>query len=608
MRKKYHFEQITILFLFLLNFDLIAQPYYFYSDTISSDSSNIYRVDLSSGEKKLFLARIRQPFDFVWDNYQKWIFVSNFNGIYIYNCENPGQAMDFIPPRDFEDGVTAFSVPSKDYLYLSWFEKFENESYTIQNTTLLDINSLQPIKECSSTIDSRSIISKDRNFIYQFSVDSIARTFIDKYSIELDSIIDIKYFNEIVTNGSLHFNNGREGEILFSLDEIMGDMNSQKYFVYDIDNNIYHPKISFPTRSYGYLTPNAEYIILQKALWEPEKTNAEDITGEISLYYTTTGKLVSNLTLPPEGKILLFDSYPNKFFYYVPETQQAITIDITTLLQSPVSTYSLLAAHSIKLDQSSSVLSGDIGVNQSGQPPLLEPGYELSLSKSVTTPAGYNVKANRILLNQNSVVNGDLYYNQLKNSKGIINGTQTTPLELPLFAELPEFKSSTPGTENITVPNNGTRVLAPGSYGNVVINKGGTLVLSGGTYHFNGFTGGQQSNVQYQSQCEVRIAGRLDIGKQSSVIASDTLTHSAKDIVIYVGGINGTDGTLGATPKAATVGASSKINANIYVPNGTVQINANSELEGSIMGKDIKIDQGVKIKLKSAYYRTKGIK
>ncbi|MDP2363053.1 MAG: hypothetical protein Q8M94_04705, partial [Ignavibacteria bacterium] len=219
------------------------------------------------------------------------------------------------------------------------------------------------------------------------------------------------------------------------------------------------------------------------------------------------------------------------------------------LPSSPViplySTYCILATHSLKLNQYSVIVqSGDIAVNEAGLEPFLDTGYELSVGANATTPAGYKVKANRIKLNQNSVINGDIYYNQLNNSQGIINGTQTTPLELPLFTELPEFKASNPGTENITISNGQTRVLAPGSYGNVTINKNGILVLTGGTYHFNVFVGGQQSTINYQSTCEIRIAGKLDIGKLSNVVASDTTTYSSKDIVFYVSGINGTDGTL----------------------------------------------------------------
>lgn len=239
-------------------------------------------------------------------------------------------------------------------------------------------------------------------------------------------------------------------------------------------------------------------------------------------------------------------------------------------------------------------------MNDAWLPPLLQHVYELLISTNTVTPAGYKVKANRIVLKLNSVVNGDIYYNQL-NSSGIINGTQTTPIELPLFTDLPEFKASSPGTENITVPTNGEIVLPSGNYGNINIDKNGKLVLTGGVYHFNSFVSGMKSSVVFESTCEIRIADKLDVGKESYIGPADTTTMSAKDMIIYTGGINGSDGTLSAIPKAAVIGADCNVKSNFYVPNGTLWIKSNSIIEGTFLGKDIDIDAGVKIKLNSAF-------
>ena len=353
--------------------------------------------------------------------------------------------------------------------------------------------------------------------------------------------------------------------------------------------------------NYGWIE-NTEFVndlqsILQSAKSELQGGDSVACAVQVKAFQDLVDNVYAD-SLNTDPRFVALEGW--KFLYW---NAQYILDRLPSIPVQPlISTYSLLATHSLKLNQYSVIVqSGDIGVNEAGLEPFLDPGYELSVGANATTPAGYKVKANRIKLNQNSVINGDIYYNQLNNSQGIINGTETTPLELPLFIELTEFKTSIPGTENIIVSNGQTRVLSPGSYGDVTINKNGTLVLTGGLYHFNGFVGGQQSTIKYQSSCEIRIAGKLDIGKLSNVIASDTTTYSAKDIVFYVGGINGTDGTLGATPKAAVIGTDSKIKANLYVPNGTLQIKANSEAEGSFIGKDVDIDAGVKVKLKSAF-------
>ena len=76
---------------------------------------------------------------------------------------------------------------------------------------------------------------------------------------------------------------------------------------------------------------------------------------------------------------------------------------------------------------------------------------------------------------------------------------------------------------------------------------------------------------------------------------------SADEIVFYIEGINGNDGSLDELPKASKVGAESKVKANFYVPNGTMWIRLNCEAEGSFIGKDVKIGAGTIVKLKSAW-------
>lgn len=265
------------------------------------------------------------------------------------------------------------------------------------------------------------------------------------------------------------------------------------------------------------------------------------------------------------------------------------------------SSYSLIATHSLQLSLSSVVLSGDIGVNNAGLPPFLDSDVELSIGANVITPSGYKIKANRINVGLNAVVNGDVYYNQLTNISGTINGTQNSPLELPLFTSLPKFKIAAPGLEDIIVPIKGEHILPAGSYNNLEIKKSAKLILTGGIYHFNNFTSGLQSSIIYQAPSELRIANKLDISKDTNVLPSDTTVVNAKDLVIYVGGVNGTNAALDETPKAAVIGTSCKVKSNIYVPNGTLYIMQDSEIEGALIAKDLEIGSKVKVSLKSAF-------
>ncbi|HEX9829492.1 MAG TPA: hypothetical protein VGB10_04705 [Bacteroidota bacterium] len=262
--------------------------------------------------------------------------------------------------------------------------------------------------------------------------------------------------------------------------------------------------------------------------------------------------------------------------------------------QAEVSTYSLFATHSLYLEQNSQVQSGDIGVNEAGSAPFQDSDVELSVGIGVTTAAGYDVKANRINLKSGATVNGSVHYNTLT-SNGTVTGTQHTPLSLPL-ATLPEFKSATPGTQNIQVPQNGSMSLEPGSYNTFDVNKNGVVTFTGGVYHFNSWNSGDDVQIIFQAPSEVRIAGKFDSGQGSYIGPQDTTTITADQIMFYVGGMNGSNGNLGATPKACKIGISNTVWASFYAPNGTLWIRQNSEARGQFIGKDVDVGIGVRIR------------
>ncbi|NWF89116.1 MAG: hypothetical protein HXY50_06590 [Ignavibacteriaceae bacterium] len=342
--------------IFTLGFTLHAQPYYFYEEMVSDNYDDIYRVNLSNGEKILFIEDVRTPFSFTTDNYQHWFFLFAGEKIFAYRPETSTIVDSISPFGDYEYGLSAFSINSLNQLFLSWLENLDESM--VLNTYLLDLNSLQIIKSCSASIESDAIISKSGHYIYLLARDSLGINYFEKYSIELDSIVDKKYFFEINNEESLFFDDGKKGMVLLSYNETEHN-NTPRYFVYDVDNNLYFPGISFHHRSHGYLSPNSDFIILQKAPWVPERPHAELINGYVSLYKVTTGELVMNLQLPPDGKLLLFDSYPDKLFYYVPETQQAITINLSEL-------HTGLALTTIN-PSTSNVNSGSFMMNVRGQ-------------------------------------------------------------------------------------------------------------------------------------------------------------------------------------------------------------------------------------------------
>src|SRR5436189_506219 len=78
----------------------------------------------------------------------------------------------------------------------------------------------------------------------------------------------------------------------------------------------------------------------------------------------------------------------------------------------------LLATNSIQLDRDTSVLSGDVIVNNATVGAVLGE-RALSLDKNAITPAGYKLAATSVDLDQGALAGGDVYYNTLTNDGSI---------------------------------------------------------------------------------------------------------------------------------------------------------------------------------------------
>jgi RHS repeat-associated protein len=196
----------------------------------------------------------------------------------------------------------------------------------------------------------------------------------------------------------------------------------------------------------------------------------------------------------------------------------------------------------------------------------------------------------------------DAHYNEVNNN-GTIRANQYSPVQLPLEISLPEFPIPAPGTDDYIVWGGETLTLDPGAYGKVRVRKNATLIFAGGTYHIENLSlaliGG--SRVLFQGTTDLFINNRLKSGPAAVIGPADGSGISAKDIRIYVNGINGRSGSLYALPKAAQVGFNNALEANIYAPNGTIWIRPGTVARGAFIGKDVRIGISVQLNLNAAF-------
>ncbi|MCP4214501.1 MAG: LamG domain-containing protein [bacterium] len=273
--------------------------------------------------------------------------------------------------------------------------------------------------------------------------------------------------------------------------------------------------------------------------------------------------------------------------------------DVMVGERQDISDYSLFATNSIYMRTGTVVNGGNIGVSNVSVGPWLDGASEVALSHNVFLADGVSVYGDKVYIKPESSVD-NVYCNVLTNY-GTVRGNITDSLELPLNIVLPVFPTPQPGLDDVVLTERETLTLDAGSYGEVLLDRGAILFLSGGTYHFENLNVADYAEVRFLAAAEVVINNRLESGKNIKIGSMEGAGVNADDIVFFVNGINGVSGTLNETPKAVTIGIRHALQANIYAPNGTLWLKARGQSEGAFIAKDIMVEYYVQLTLNSAF-------
>jgi hypothetical protein len=170
----------------------------------------------------------------------------------------------------------------------------------------------------------------------------------------------------------------------------------------------------------------------------------------------------------------------------------------------------------------------------------------------------------------------------------VASGASITGIRTPnaSVASLPiSVASFSAGGANITVPKSGTRTLAPGSYGNVILNNSAKLNLSSGEYrfvkletgsscflNFNVSNGGVQVKVTTSLKFGADVTVTITPGGETNSVAVDFITLQTAQVLISK------DGYMLGT---------------ITAPNAEVLVSKNTSLRGAIAANKITVDRDV---------------
>ncbi len=256
-----------------------------------------------------------------------------------------------------------------------------------------------------------------------------------------------------------------------------------------------------------------------------------------------------------------------------------------TAIDTPITNdFVILGEEGVWVKQNATIYNGDVGASLIGSGPFLDSGVETSIGNGVQiTNSESDVYGDSVKLKQGSQVQ-DIFYNDLS-GLGTVLGDENTPLDLPVVSDFPTVPVFSPGTIDVEVPANDNQSITPGSYGDLVVRSGATLTFSAGEYNFNSWDIRKNANIYFDGSVEIRIADKLGTRENVEVRPSPSATIDASDVVVYITGINGNNGNLGATPKAAKFGVQNIIEANVYVENGTLLLKQNTVATGAFLGK-----------------------
>lgn len=159
----------------------------------------------------------------------------------------------------------------------------------------------------------------------------------------------------------------------------------------------------------------------------------------------------------------------------------------------------------------------------------------------------------------------------------------TTSFVPPVLA-LPPLPAFAPGVDPVTVERDETQVLAPGAYGDVYVNRRGTLILPGGAYELASLRTNKLSKVFVEGPATINVAGRLYIGHLAGFGASVTgLTPD--QVQVNVGG------------RSVKFGPATHVAADVLAPLARMRLGRSFHGRGTFIGRQVLGDQTLNLRL-----------
>ncbi len=390
--KKSFWTKLILLISFTM--PVFAQPYYYHNKGNDS-TIQIWQFNLQSGVDNLFYSDYGYfNGDITWDPTQSWLFLFGDVGdrdypIFVIDVLNTHQIqapLHRFPEQDTSqkigrvqffhnqlieqdssqkigkvqsfsrfnhlarngksiiDGIVFNLV--KNVFYVTWSTDFLRSDYSsswsnifkFQKTAIYDASIFKLVDSLPvlpAWITSISSVSDDGDYLYMENRNNQKAQAIGKYSLLAKQLIINKKLSDIyVPGGYKDVDDSKKGKFLLQFLYPSMNLADKKFAVYDIDRDTTYAIIPFPPVANGSISSDGKYVIIEETPVNPDHETESDRyyhPGRIDIFDGKSGKLIQKLQLPPDGKVLVFDNYPNMLYYYLPNEQRSINIDLSKL-------------------------------------------------------------------------------------------------------------------------------------------------------------------------------------------------------------------------------------------------------------------------------------
>ncbi len=371
------FKFFIFLILLCLTQQAQTQPFcYFNGKEASVIPHELWRFNFQTNTKELFFSdSVYYGAAIVsWDPTQQWIFLTQDNSyshmnlddyamltgvvnacsrriVHVFPYQYPHPPSTY--PHSFDDHFEGDKIvydgivynPVKNVFYVTWFLPYPDTvaSYlgdlAYQRTVIYDattLTALDTLPVPSGWITAQASVSDDGNYLYLVKWEGGYAVAIGKYSLVTKQLVINRSLTDVIILGiRKSLDDSKKGKYFIGYAYPEPWQSNLKYALYDIDADT---SVVIPIStlySHGSLSSDGKCIIIEETPLRPDyKTASEQYyhPGRISIFSGITGQLIQKLTLPPDGKVLVFDNYPNMLYYYLPKQNRSINIDMSKLI------------------------------------------------------------------------------------------------------------------------------------------------------------------------------------------------------------------------------------------------------------------------------------